>query len=443
MRPESGKESGEWCIQTDHGAFKFWDSYLVYRILRETANSPHHRYRHFRIVAERVCLETGAELQDIVDALCWPALSSLLYRNTVYRLEDQDPSPDLDFLCAAAWLNLISVAEQMLEKEVSPVSEVILFSSLMHVAALVGNAQMLELFQNHLPDLEDTSNDQIEGRGKISSYAIRGAAKNGDLNILKLAIYPPSRAASDSTDFMGQKYGHVATGTSPYYVISSTQCYCAKNVEVYTYLESFLEERIDPNASCALGWYSYLGNIEMVRHLLDAGTDIRGTSGHHGNPLTAACERGHEDIVDLLLERGADPNFGGDKDRVQYGDPIPAAAKSGSLSIMRKLLSYGGRLSHRPHALSLGYLAMLGVVQTEHTEMFKFLVESGANLEFGGDSLLEHALSLGLDSIVEVIQEAQERIRCPELPLLEDGQDMRLVKAHCQLRPMLCLRNRA
>jgi hypothetical protein len=47
-------------------------------------------------------------------------------------------------------------------------------------------------------------------------------------------------------------------------------------VEVYERLESFFSE--PNNLSSALASYSHLANLEMVRHLLDIGADIRGTS---------------------------------------------------------------------------------------------------------------------------------------------------------------------
>jgi hypothetical protein len=64
---------------------------------------------------------------------------------------------------------------------------------------------------------------------------------------------------------------------------------------------------IDPNFSSA-GWTILMavclfGDLESARSLLDRGADPN--AGEAGTPLSIAKERGHEVLVDLLLERGA------------------------------------------------------------------------------------------------------------------------------------------
>lgn len=200
------------------------------------------------------------------------------------------------------------------------------------------------MFQDHVPEMEVASiRSWWSWKGKVSPASIQGAAMRGDIDILRLAMYPPSRATPDSTDFVGQAFGRVDRSSYTSFALRTAQCYRTREVEVYKYLGSFFSEP-DDGISSALSFHAALGNLEMVRHLLNAGADTRGVSGRRGNPLLAACQRCHEDVVDLLLERGADPNFYGDKDRVQYGYPIAAAATSGSLPIVRKLVSHGADL---------------------------------------------------------------------------------------------------
>jgi ankyrin repeat protein len=52
-----------------------------------------------------------------------------------------------------------------------------------------------------------------------------------------------------------------------------------------------------------------LGDVGMVRALLDAGANVRGSPDMHGSetPLHIAAARGHVDVVRLLVDRGADP----------------------------------------------------------------------------------------------------------------------------------------
>ena len=91
----------------------------------------------------------------------------------------------------------------------------------------------------------------------------------------------------------------------------------ARDIEVSKYLESFFSE--PANQSHALAKHARLGTLLMVRHLLDAGADTRRVSGRDGNALVEACQRCHEDVVDVLLEQGADPNFDGDEEEHKGG----------------------------------------------------------------------------------------------------------------------------
>ena len=45
--------------------------------------------------------------------------------------------------------------------------------------------------------------------------------------------------------------------------------------------------------------------------MLDAGADVNGKRPDGATPLLVAIINGHEDLVDLLLDKGADPNAEG------------------------------------------------------------------------------------------------------------------------------------
>jgi ankyrin repeat protein len=57
-------------------------------------------------------------------------------------------------------------------------------------------------------------------------------------------------------------------------------------------------------------WCS-VGHEEVVRLLLDKGADVNVHGGACGNALHAASEGGHEAVVKMLLEKGADVNAEG------------------------------------------------------------------------------------------------------------------------------------
>jgi ankyrin repeat protein len=214
--------------------------------------------------------------------------------------------------------------------------------------------------------------------------------------MVRLAVYPPSRAAPDSTDFVGEAFGSVdrrrCTGNG---LQGMSRC-------ISTLRASSLSPPIYP---MPLAKHARLGNLEMVRHLIDTDTDTRRVSCRDGNPLVEACRRCHEDVVNLLLERGADPNFDGDEERIQGSNPIAIAAASGSLAIVRRLLGHGADLCHEDLDIEMGYHALNAAVRLEHTDMVKFLAAAGFDLEIYGETILKSALSQGLDSMIEILRE--------------------------------------
>jgi ankyrin repeat protein len=78
------------------------------------------------------------------------------------------------------------------------------------------------------------------------------------------------------------------------------------------------------------------GHDEVVTLLLDRGASVNRVSRKHdaGTALHAACVSGFDDTVDLLLKRGANPNLGA-------GDlscPIIAATRNAEASIVDMLV---------------------------------------------------------------------------------------------------------
>ncbi|XTI85698.1 ankyrin repeat-containing domain protein [Cenococcum geophilum] len=82
-------------------------------------------------------------------------------------------------------------------------------------------------------------------------------------------------------------------------------------------------------------YYAALLSLEkVVELLLQKGADPNAQSGDYGNALQAASLGGHEQVVKLLLDKGADLNAqGGD-----YGNALQAASEGGHEQVM-KLLS--------------------------------------------------------------------------------------------------------
>ena len=83
-----------------------------------------------------------------------------------------------------------------------------------------------------------------------------------------------------------------------------------------------------------------LGDIDAVRQILDAEpARIRETRPSGRRPLSAAIEAGHDAIARLLLERGADPNWG--EPTAPKGRALHAAASAGKRELVELLLAHG------------------------------------------------------------------------------------------------------
>ncbi len=76
----------------------------------------------------------------------------------------------------------------------------------------------------------------------------------------------------------------------------------------------------------------------MVELLLDQGADIEGTDDIGGTALMMAAEMGRVDIVERLIERGADVNSGMDADTA-----LKRANCNGHTEVINYLLAHGAR----------------------------------------------------------------------------------------------------
>ena len=83
-----------------------------------------------------------------------------------------------------------------------------------------------------------------------------------------------------------------------------------------------------------------LGDVERVRHMLDAEpARIVETRPCGRRPLSAAVHFGREDIVRLLLERGADPTW--EEPTAPKGLSLHGAARAGNRALVELLLAHG------------------------------------------------------------------------------------------------------
>ncbi|MEO7271851.1 MAG: ankyrin repeat domain-containing protein, partial [Vicinamibacterales bacterium] len=97
---------------------------------------------------------------------------------------------------------------------------------------------------------------------------------------------------------------------------------------------------LDHGATRDLTVAAALGDLAQVRQILDADPSrIRETRPSGRRPLSAAIEAGHDALAQLLLERGADPNWS--EPTAPAGRSLRVAAGAGRRAVVELLLAHG------------------------------------------------------------------------------------------------------
>ncbi|KAH7345940.1 hypothetical protein BKA66DRAFT_325499 [Pyrenochaeta sp. MPI-SDFR-AT-0127] len=96
-------------------------------------------------------------------------------------------------------------------------------------------------------------------------------------------------------------------------------------------------ERRDGYGQTPLYLAAQHGHQRMVKLLLDKGADVNAQGGSYGNALYAASVKGHEQVVKLLLDKGADV----DARSYLYGNALYGASEGGHKQVVKLLLDKG------------------------------------------------------------------------------------------------------
>jgi ankyrin repeat protein len=151
----------------------------------------------------------------------------------------------------------------------------------------------------------------------------------------------------------------------------------------------------------ALQAASYNGLEEMVKLLLEKGADVNAQGGYYGNALQAASVDGSKAVVRLLLDEGADVTAQGGV----YGNALQAASEQGNLAIVRLILDKGANVNVKGgvYGNALQSAALMG-----HEAVVRLLLEEGADVNSQGGlygNALQAASVMGREVVVEVLLE--------------------------------------
>lgn len=116
------------------------------------------------------------------------------------------------------------------------------------------------------------------------------------------------------------------------------------------------------------------GDLAKVKELLAAGVDVNAPNAYGGTALAFAADKGHTAVVELLLERGANPNS---TDRFYNSTPLVWAVTHGHADIVRALLAKGAEGEAE---------ALMGAAREGHAGIVKVILERG---KLGPEALSE------------------------------------------------------
>lgn len=142
------------------------------------------------------------------------------------------------------------------------------------------------------------------------------------------------------------------------------------------------------------------GYQEVVQLLLSRGADANAHEGRYGYALQAASFGGHQKVVKMLLERGAVVNAQGGSD---YDNALQAASAEGHAKVVEILLIHRADINSPGgyYGTPLAAAAWRG-----HKQVVKLLLEQGADVNGKGghyDNALQCASAAGHVGLVELL----------------------------------------
>ncbi|KAJ7138321.1 ankyrin repeat-containing domain protein [Mycena epipterygia] len=360
-----------------------------------------------------VCLllENGAEVNAIGDAL--KAACEYLYIDTVQLLLEHGAHVTKDALVtAASWLgHLVSHPESrkraamekrdlvrlLLEKGVGAEGE---YSRALRGASESGPAEVVQMLLER-----GASPNATFGR---DGSMLQAACAFGHTDIARLLL----DNGADINATAGRKYGTALEAAVSWEEHQSGfDQYWPEDAHRKELVCLLLEKgaQINGENGLPLCVASRKGYIEVVQILLENGADANRAAGEDGSALQAASAYGHTEIVRLLLENGANVNAMGGK----YGGALQAAASWESdfrfyrdgvpahrTELVRLLLDNGADINGENGA------PLYAASRKGHTEVVQMLLENGADPNAAGGedgSALQVASKLGYTQIVQAL----------------------------------------
>ena len=137
-----------------------------------------------------------------------------------------------------------------------------------------------------------------------------------------------------------------------------------------------------------------LGEVQLLKQLLEGGTDVAARSSDGFTPLHLAAFFNQPEVVSLLLDKGAEVNAVADNpSRVC---PLHSAAACGAVEIVKQLLESGADANAAQHG---GWTALQSAAKHGNQDMVDLLLQHGADPEQAADDG-QTAISMAANDVI-------------------------------------------
>lgn len=153
-----------------------------------------------------------------------------------------------------------------------------------------------------------------------------------------------------------------------------------------------------------------------MKTLLGFGADVNLQTGKFKTALLAAVFHGHDDVVQILLDAGADVNLAG-----VAGPPIMIASLKGYDTVAQMLLNAGAHVNTQGPC---PFGALIEASQQGHTAVVQTLLQAGAGADdmegahLGYATALQAASAHGHVEIVQYLLSAGADVNAPGNPYM-------------------------
>lgn len=156
----------------------------------------------------------------------------------------------------------------------------------------------------------------------------------------------------------------------------------------------------------ALEFAAAQGHTLIVKELLAYGANLQPRDPKHLSALQVAAENGYEDIVQMLLDADADPNYS----CTSQDAPLQRAIRQGKMNIIEKLIRSGATVLDKSRSIP----ALKQALEKGHIDVFQLIYKNHGNNFTNEDieNLIISAVEEGHTSIISTLLKKKPRESC-------------------------------